>query len=155
MSDNFNADIKRSPGRPKQQEGLKKGNSSWKPASFTDVANKEPGYRYRWLNKHPENLAKKQAEGWEMVSGINAANESPAENNRLNEGKPLTTAYEKYDAILAKIPEEVAQGRDTFFNEKTARQTEGLTAHIKKELGKEGASTHGEITISSRKNADF
>lgn len=144
-------DVKRGPGRPKQ-DSLKKGNSSWKPASVTEVINKEPGYRYRWANKHPDNLAKKKLEGWETVSGIMSDN-SVAPEPRINDGKPLSSIHEKHDLILQRIPEEVAKERDRYHDELNERRIEGLTAHVKEDLRKEGAASHGEITISSRRGA--
>lgn len=145
-------EVKRGPGRPKA-EPLKKGNSSWQPASVTDVLNKEPGYRYRILNKDPDNLAKKQAEGWEILSGVASGEARLTDTNRIEDGKQLTSTYERRDVILGRMPEETAQERDKFFNDKTARQTQGLTSHLKKEVreGKGNVGTHGEITISSRK----
>lgn len=133
-----------------EKKPMKKGNSSWKPASVLDVIGKEPGYRYRWSNKSPDNLAKKMTEGWETVSGTQA-DKSEHISKRIEDGKPLTSVREKHDCILQRIPEETALERDTYFNEKTARHTAGLTSHLKKEIGKEGAAMHGNITISSRK----
>ncbi len=130
---------------------LKRGNSSWKPASITDVVGKEPGYRYRWANKDPDNLAKKEAEGWETVSGLKADNTTPTDSNRIDEGKNLTSVYEKRDVVLQRIPEEKALQRDAYYNSENERRVTGLTAHIKKEAGKEGTGVHGEITISSRR----
>lgn len=140
----------RKPGRPKSQSEnppLKKGKSSWKPASVTDVTNKEPGFRYRWINKLPDNLAKKAAEGWETVSGVTSdkAKASPEDS-----GKNPTSVFEKRDLILARIPEEVALERDAYMSEKTQKRTLGLTAHLKKEAGESKARLHGSITISSR-----
>lgn len=129
---------------------IKKGNDSWRPASVTDVVGKEPGYRYRWCNKDPDNLAKKEAEGWISV-GLDSDKTSPVDSNRINEGKPITSVIEKRDVILQRIPEELAQERDAYFNKESERRIQGLTAHIKKDLGKEGAGSHGQITISSRK----
>lgn len=143
-------EVKRGPGRPKQ-ESLKKGNSSWKPASVTDVTNKEAGYRYRWSLKTPDNLASKKAEGWETVSGLQSDQVAPEGVGRMGDGKSLSSVYEKHDLILQRMPEETAQERDTYYNNQTERRTAGLTSHIKKDLGKEGAETHGDITISSRK----
>lgn len=137
----------------KTQIPLKKGNSSWKPASVTDVANKEPGYRYRWSNKDPSNLQKKEAEGWETVSGITSDQTAPVDSNRIQDGKSISSVHEKHDVILQRIPEETAQGRDQYYNGEAERRVSGLTAHIKKDLGKEGAGSHGDITISTRKGA--
>lgn len=130
---------------------LKKGNSSWTPASITDVRGKEPGFRYRWVNKDPDNLAKKEAEGWESLNGLQADGTTSESSNRIDEGKSLTSVREKRDVILQRIPEETALKRDAYYNSENERRISGLTAHIKKEAGKEGAGVHGEITISSRR----
>lgn len=134
-------------GRPP----LKKGKSSWKPASVTDVVDKEPGYRYRWCNKDGDNLSKKAIEGWETVSGL-TSDKTKLSEERFQDGKNLTSIYEKHDVILQRIPEELAQERDAYFNNQTSRRTAGLTAHLKKEIKEKGgnAQVHGDITISSR-----
>jgi hypothetical protein len=141
-------DLRLKENRPSK---LKKGNSSWTPASLLDVANKEPGYRYRWSNKNPDNLSKKNAEGWETVSAIQSPTTQAVENNYINDGKQLTSVTQKHDCILQRIPEEVALERDAYYNNESERRIAGLTAHVKKDLGKAGAVTHGDITISSRK----
>lgn len=144
--------VKRGPGRPaKQEDALKKGNSSWKPASLNEFTDKDPGYRYRMSRKDPQNLSKKSQEGWETVSGIQGSQTSHDDPKRIEHGKPLTSVHEGHDWVLQRIPEEIAQKRDEYFNGETERRTSGLTAHIKKEMGKEGAAAHGDITISSRK----
>ncbi len=143
-------DVKRGPGRPKS---LNTGNSSWAPASVTDVAFKEPGYRYRWSRKDADNLYKKEAEGWQTVSGVTSDQAIPENSNKILEGKSLSSVYEKHDVILQRLPEETALERDKYWNAESERRVAGLTAHIKKDLAKEGASAHGDITISSRKGA--
>lgn len=141
----------RKPGRPKSQsteKPVKKGKSSWQPASVTDVVDKEPGYRYRWINKNPDNMAKKEAEGWDLVNGLTSDRAIASDDGRIDSGKQLTSTYEKCDVILARMPEETALERDAYIADKTKRRTLGLTAHLKKEVGK-SAPVHGEITISS------
>lgn len=145
-------DVKRGPsGSAKLGNTLKKGNSSWKPASVTDVVGKEPGYRYRWSSKDANNLQKKEAEGWETVNGLSADSVVPVDSNKINDGKKLTSVYEKHDVVLQRIPEELALQRDAYYNNESERRVSGLTAHVKKDLGKEGAEMHGDITISSRR----
>lgn len=144
-------EIKRGPGRPRQEDSLKKGNASWTPASLNEFSNKEPGYRYRMIRKDPQNLSKKVDEQWEIMSGLQSSQSKQVDPNRIEYGKPLTSVNEGHDWVLGRIPEEVAQKREAYFNAETERRTAGLTAHIKKDLAKEGAGMHGEITISSRK----
>jgi hypothetical protein len=138
----------RKAGRPPKQ--MKKGNTSWKPASVLDVSDKDPNKRYRWVTKTPDNQAKKMAEGWEPVSGLQS-DKAEHSSNRIHDGAALTSVLEKHDCVLMSIPEEMAQERDAYFNQQSQRQVAGLTAHVKKELGKEGAVSHGNITISSLK----
>jgi hypothetical protein len=136
-----------------KQEGVKKGKPSWKPASLNEFFDKEPGYRYRMVRKDPTNLAKKAAEGWETVSGIQSAQTAHDAPGRVHDGKPLTSVQEGHDWVLQRLPEDLAQGRDEYHAEKANRQVRGLTAHLKKEMRDKGgdAPVHGDITISSRK----
>lgn len=145
-------EIKRGPGRPKSAE-LKKGNSAWKPASATDVINKEDGYHYRWVNKDPDVYSKRIAEGYEPVSKIQADSATPTVDNRIENGKSLTSVHEKKDLILCRTPQEIADSRTEYFNNETERRTAGLTAHVKRDMREKGggAEVHGNITISSRK----
>lgn len=147
------------PGRPPKHNssiGMKKGKPVWQPASVLDVVGKEEGFRYRWANKAPDNLAKKRQEGWETVSGLSNDQASHVDSGRMHDGKQLTSIYEKHDVVLMRIPEELAESRDEFINQKTQRQTQGLTAHLKKEIRDKGgnAPVHGEITISSLRGTE-
>jgi hypothetical protein len=134
-----------------ESANLKKGRAAWKPANITEVTNKEPGYRYRLVSKDPTNLAKKAAEGWEIVNGLQADNASLTDTGRMADGKQMTSVHERHDVVLQRIPEDLAQERDEYYNALSAKQVSGLTAHIKKDMGHEGANTHGSITISSRR----
>lgn len=137
-------------GRPPKDE-VKKGKPTWKPANVDDVFDKETGYRYRWLNKDPKNLAKKKAEHWEIVSEANGAGTtSEAGYGRIDAGKPLTTVRESYDRVLAKIPEDLAQERDAHYNAETSRRMAGLTRQTKEGLSQSDAPIHGSISIEQR-----
>ena len=135
-------------GRPP----LKKGKSSWKPASLNEFFDKEDGYRYRMSRKDEKNLANKEAEGWETVSAIKGGKTKHIDPGRIDDGKPLSSVVEGRDWVLQRMDEEMAQARDAYINNETARRTSGLTAHLKKEMGTKAgnAPVHGNITISSR-----
>lgn len=153
MSDTIPEDIKRSPGRPKTIADalpVKKGKKSWKPAALNEFMNKEAGYTYRMIRKDPDNLAKKQAEGWETVSAVQSGKTKRDDPGRINDGKPMTSVQEGKDWVLGRIPEEDAQARNDYFSNENQRRVAGLTAHLKKEAAKEGTAIHGNITISSR-----
>lgn len=130
---------------------MKKGNASWKPASLNEFSNKDPNFRYRQVRKDPENLAKKAAEGWETVSGVEGSDTKYTDPDRIDLPSQMTSVVEGRDWILQRIPEDKAKLRDEYFDTENDRRIAGLTSHVKKENAKSGAGTHGEITISSRK----
>lgn len=137
----------RKQGRPKIE---KKGRTSWKPAGQTEVINKEPGYRYRWSLKSADKLAQREQEGWETVSKLGSDKAEAVDDQKVHSGKNLTSVYEKTDLVLQRIPEDIAQERDAYYEGETKKRTIGLTAHLKNEVKKAGgASIHGDITISS------
>lgn len=140
------------PGRhPKaEMQSVKKGNSSWKPANVLDVFDKEPGYRYRIVEKSPRNLAKKIREGWEIQSGLNKGQTGIDTGNSLDIGKSLTSVMEGHDYVIARMPEEVALERDAYMNAETDRRTSALLRTTKQDLGKTGAAVHGSISIEKR-----
>lgn len=129
----------------------KKGNPTWKPANVDDVFDKEKGFRYRWINSDPKNVAKKRAEQWEVVSDL-AGSETTAETGygRLDAGKPLTSVREGNGRILARMPEELALERDEYINNKTSRMTSALKRQTRDDLGKSGAPVHGSISMEQR-----
>lgn len=147
---NDKPDLRLKENRPAKQ--IKKGNATWSPANIAEIQGKEEGYRYRKMRKDPDNLSKKAQEGWEIVSGINGqTTTSQAGDGRINDGMQLTSIREGTDWVLGRIPEEEALKRDDYFNNESKRRVSGLTAHLKKEMGKDGAGIHGDITISSRR----
>jgi len=136
-------ELARGPGRPP-----KKGKPAWKPANVDDVFDREPGFRYRKVSKDPRNIAKKEAEGWEIISDT-AGSKTTMEGGygRINEGKPLTSVREGYDYVLARIPEDVAQARDEYINRETARRTAALKKQARDEIN---APVHGSITLEQK-----
>lgn len=142
---------KRGPGRPSKDEApvIKKGKPTWKPADVDEIFDKEPGYRYRRIAKDQRNLAKKEAEGWEILSDVaGAKTKMEAGYGRINDGKPLTSVREGYDYVLGRIPEDSAQARDKHFNAKTARQMAGLKREADQSI--KGAPVHGSITMEKK-----
>lgn len=143
----MNEDIKRGPGRPPREE-MKKGSSTWKPANVLDVFDKEPGYRYRVVEKNPRNIAKKQREGWEIVSAIQSSQTGNNTGNYVDTGKPLTSVLDGYDYIIMRLPEEEALKRDAYFNNESDRRMMALKREVQKDVG--GAPIHGSITMEKK-----
>lgn len=146
---------KRGPGRPPQTEvPLKKGRSTWKPANVLDILDKEPGYRYRVAEKSARNIAKKQREGWEIVSAINSPNtDNKSIGNGVDLGKQMGSVLDGHDYIIMRIPEDMAQERDDYFNGESSRRMSALKRQTTEEfskIGKDGAPVHGSITIEKK-----
>lgn len=137
---------------PQNQQtlSLKKGRSSWKPANVLDIIDKEPGYRYRVIEKSARNVAKKKREGWEILSGVNNSGNTANAGGNMESGKALDTVLEGYDFVIGRIPEEIALERDAYMNSETNRKTQALYRETGTNLGKSGAPIHGGITMEKR-----
>lgn len=147
------AEIKRGPGRPPKNEApFKKGNSTWQPANVLDIFNKESGYTYRIVEKSPRNVAKKQREGWEIVSGANSPNTGNHTGNYLDKGSQMTSVVEGYDYVVMRIPDELAQERTAYYNAESGRRMSALKRQTDQDLSKigNGAPVHGSITIEKK-----
>lgn len=152
---------KRSPGRPPRAEAaepvVKKGKPTWKPANVIEVKPRT-GFTPRMINKDPQNLVRKQNEGWEIESGLN--NSAPSTTTgygRINEGKSLTSVMEGHDYVIGWLPNEQVEARREYYQSKTDRMTQALIRQTQKEMkdaarGVRGGSpeVHGSITIEKR-----
>lgn len=149
---------KRGPGRPHKEQEIKKGAKSWTPSNLGDLVDKEPGYRYRWVRNDPDNIAKKEAEGWTFIDGTNSPRTKGSySSNRIDEPKQLTSNPTRRDAIAMRLDDDgedsTAQQRDAYHNQKVELRTRGLFAGTKKDLaaiGKDGAPIHGNLTTERK-----
>lgn len=135
---------------PKEDMPLKKGSSTWKPSNVLDVFDKEPGYRYRVVEKSARNIAKKKHEGWEMVSAIQSPNTGNLTGNYLDKGTAMTSVLEGFDYVIMRIPEELAKERDAYYNSENDRKISALKREAGSDLSKSGAPIHGSITLEKR-----
>lgn len=132
----------------------KKGKRSWAPAQKLSLVNKQPGFRHRWCDNDPQNIEKKQAEGWVFVDpnqGVKADHEFP---EHVSDGKPLTSTKTYRELVAMALPEDLAEARDEYHEELTRKQTAGLKHRLETDLGDEarkdgasGAAAHGTIVI--------
>ena len=105
----------------------KTGKKSWRPARMLHSMNEEAGFRYRWCDKDPANLDKKQAEGWEFVSKSKQVDKPDASTASASDieyaDRTLTTLTEYRELIRMRLPEDIALERDAYFNNITDKQT--------------------------------
>ena len=102
----------------------KVGKKSWKPAKMLDVLDKVAGYRYRWCDKDPASLDKKQAEEWQFVKGRTAKLDASTDAAKDIEGadKSLTSITEYRELVLMRLDEETAEARDEYYNNLNNKQ---------------------------------
>lgn len=131
------------------RKAVKKGKPSWKPAAMLTVTKPIDGHRTRWVSKDPQNILRKQAEGWvyaNEIYGIKREHEHP---EKVEDGHSLTSTTEYRDMVLMALPEELAEARDEYFQEKTEQQTRGLKRNLEEDMrnGENTATIHGKIVI--------
>lgn len=120
----------------------KKGRKSWSPAQKLAITDQDPGFRYRWCEKDQANLDKKLAEGWAFVDPTKGLKADHLRPEHVSDGKPQQGAKEYRELVLMALPEEVAQARDRYFQDRTDQQTLGLNAELRRDL-KDAARKHG------------
>lgn len=132
---------------PVPEEPKKKGKISWKPAKRMELIQKTPGFTYRWCDKDPFNIQKKEADGWSIASKVRG--------NEANNGAPQGTSITEYrELVLMAIPDEEYAAHREYFHEKTLKQTVGLKKKLAGDVA-DGAATsrsstapiHGSIVI--------
>lgn len=130
----------------------KKGRATWRPATLLDVQGKDPAFVYRWLLNDPANIAKKKAEGWEVLSKTTTGSDKSkhVKPGVVGDGESLTSVVQYRELILGRIPKEMAEARAEYFQAITKRQTlrvkQELLDNVQKAAGSlPAAPVHGEI----------
>ena len=125
---------------------VKKGKPTWTPAKRLDVANRDPSFSYRWLNAQDAgNIDKKQSEGWQVISKLTSDKSVPADGTTAP-----TTLLGYRELTLARMPKDVAEARNAYFQKDTAERTKALGGKLRSDLNNRGGSTaesYGKIVI--------
>lgn len=131
----------------KQNDGVKKGNTSWRPHRTLNVKKRTEGKRLRWVNTDPANIEKKQVEGWVFAQNEDTAHDRP---KGVDHGKQIGSLKQYRDLVLMEIPEETAVARNEYYSDVTKRQSAGVTKQVKDKIGQAlpGATVYGEVKIS-------
>lgn len=126
----------------------KKGNPTWAPASKLDMSNKDPKFRYRWVDRDSQNIEKKEAEGWRFV---NKETGIPGEHDRpdlVEDGNPLDSTKTYRELVAMALPEEIGEARDAWVESQTRKQTISIKDRLQKEVAQGGnAEVHGKLVI--------
>ena len=135
------------PEGEKMSEPVKKGRPSWKPAHRMEILKKSPGFRYRYCLDDPDNLDKKQLEGWRFV---NKTTGHVAEH--VEEHAPTTGTLKRRELVVMALPEELAKERDEFYAKRTRNQTASIKKRLQAQMDEAAgqgpkAQAEGKITI--------
>lgn len=133
----------------------KKAGATWTWRNRFTVKEKDPNFRYRFVDLDENNLRDKLDDGWVFVhptEGITGEHVNP---KQVADGDPLDGVQTYRDMALMALPEELGQARDAAVKERTRAQTVGLKDRLKQDLARtdEGgaaphqAEVHGKITI--------
>ena len=123
------------PSRESETRAKRERPKVWTPPSQLDAPPAPEGFKHRWIRAETigqmdtKNVSARMREGWEFVR----ADEYP------NESYPSITSG-KYEGVigvgglvLARIPEELAQQREAYYNQMTADRNEALDNDVLKE----------------------
>ena len=135
----------------------KKGKPSWSWRNRFSVSNKDPNFRYRFVDRtDASNLSSKLEDGWVFV---NRETGVPGDHNfdvrDLADGKRLDSAYTYREHVLMALPEEIAVERDKAVRSMTEGQTASIKRRVESDIGTmsegslkgEAARITGKVTI--------
>ena len=115
--------------KPKQQKKV------WAPPSYLDTPNAPDGFRHRWVRIEvlgfvdTKNIQGRLRSGYELVR----ADEYPNDDYPSVDSGKYAGVIGVGGLVLARIPEELAQQREAYYNQMTADRNEALDNDVLKE----------------------
>lgn len=123
---------------------MKKGNRSWKPATQLATFKKDPKFVYRYIENTPERIARVTAEHWEPVN----RSTDPAVTQDTGQDYSIDGALSHRELKLFRMPKDMAEARNRYFQEQTDKQELGIKERLQKEMAQGGdARAEGSIII--------
>jgi len=107
----------------------------WTPPSSLDAPNAPAGYRHRWIRAEvmgfddSKNMAAMIRSGYELVR----ADEYPGEDYPVMKEGKYAGMIGVGGLVLARIPEEIAKARQTYFDKQNEAKEEAIKHDILKE----------------------
>ncbi len=113
----------------------------WRPVRKLETPPPPAGYEYRWIRESmlgvedKANVARRIREGWELVRGSDLPDEYsyPVAESGRHAGLVYSEGL-----LLAKIPIETKNERNTYYEQETARKKEALDNTMFNESKKDG-----------------
>lgn len=113
----------------------------WKPASRLPEFDAPEGYRKRWVSDTPDNIARKEAEGWVVLDKTKFPDlNGGAYERQVTDSQGLSKTVLKRNELIAMVlPEDIAQERTAYYEQETADRTQKALSHSEvKKLLKQG-----------------
>ena len=101
-----------------------------------EIENKQPGYRYRFINMNERNVASKMRQGYEIVKDTDPEKMAMQDNTPLKAGSSIDTTRRFNDVVLARIPEALFKKQQAIqATVRNRRSIEGVANTFKAEVG--------------------
>ena len=133
---------------------------TYTPPSYLDAPKpNDDGIKYRWLRvsrggeDDARNIAKKKREGYEFVR----KEEHPDFDVPVHESGKYAGVIGSGDLVLAKIPVEMAEAKNEYYQKRTQSQTDAVDADILKEQHPSMPVTQqrkSSVSFGKKKEAD-
>ena len=124
----------------------------WQPPSMLDAPDAPPGYQHRWVRAevrgHDDraNMSKRIREGFEPVR----AEDHPDFDAPTVEDGRHAGVIGVGGLILAKVPEEIVEQRNAYYESKTAEQIQGVDNALMRESNPKMPLKRGDMERNTK-----
>ena len=124
----------------------------WQPPSMLDAPDAPPGYQHRWVRAevrgHDDraNMSKRIREGFEPVR----AEDHPDFDAPTVEDGRHAGVIGVGGLILAKVPEEIVEQRNAYYESKTAEQIQGVDNDLMRESNPKMPLKRGDMERNTK-----
>lgn len=108
-----------------------------------NVHNKQPGFKYRMLNKNERNLERKKSDGYVLVQGDDPEKLGLNESTALKKGADVDTTRRFSDLVLARIPEEKIAEKEKQNRDLINHRTRSVRGQFESEVGERAYEERG------------
>lgn len=121
--------------RSAEERGASTRQKQWKPADVLPEPTREEGWEYKWIRKSimgvadPTNMSKSLREGWEPCR----LEDHPEMMLAIDEGASNSGLIEVGGLVLCKIPQEMFDQRQRYYEQQAQGQMESVDAQIDRE----------------------
>lgn len=116
--------------------------AAWKPAGRLETFDKDPELGYRWCSDDPNNIERKQMEGWVPVNATTGIN---AKHNM--EESPTSGAKKHNELVLMAATKETLDSRKAYHDKLNDRAARAIFEQGKQAAKNAGGEVTGKIII--------